>query len=447
VRRYRYSKWRWRVLVRALDLVGAALVWLWRRIRPVERVRSPKRILIVQLDHLGDAVLSSPLFPRLREAYREARIDVLASPTGAAVFQSDPNVDRVIVARRTWFERRRAGWALGSAVWDLGREARRERYDLGIDVRGDVLSVIVLALAGIPQRVGWSMGGGGFLLTDIAKWVPGRHEVQSRLALIEQLGLDPGGPAQVLAYPTDGDRAAVAAQLAVRWGGIEGSRRRRSRETVRVAEVREGTGRGTQARYAGPVEAEKGHASWIDPEQLHAGRFGDLAPLLAVHLGAGTVAKRWPISAWRELMKRFLSEGWRVVVVGGPDDLELATDLPRDRDLLDLTGKLAVTQTAALLERADLFIGADSAPAHLAACARTPSVVLFSGTNEARQWRPWSRRSLVLRERVRCRPCHRKTCPLAGHPCMSGIAPLRVHQVAKRWWARLHGSESPHAPI
>ena len=32
-------------------------------------------------------------------------------------------------------------------------------YDLGIDVRGDVLSVLVLALAGIPRRVGWAMVG------------------------------------------------------------------------------------------------------------------------------------------------------------------------------------------------------------------------------------------------------------------------------------------------
>ncbi len=91
---------------------------------------------------------------------------------------------------------------------------------------------------------------------------------------------------------------------------------------------------------------------------------------------------------------------------------------PHDR-LRDWTGTMTVAQTTAFLERADLFIGADSGPAHLAASAGTLSVILFSGTNQPRQWRPWSRHSLVLRHRVPCHPCHQKVCPLAGHPCMA----------------------------
>ena len=95
------------------------------------------------------------------------------------------------MAERTWFERRPDRWGLVTAVWRLGRSLREYRYDLGIDVRGDVLSVLVLALAGVRRRVGWSMGGGAFLLTDVAAWIPGRHEVRSRLALLERLGITP----------------------------------------------------------------------------------------------------------------------------------------------------------------------------------------------------------------------------------------------------------------
>src|SRR5262249_33993890 len=116
-------------------------------------------------------------------------------------------------------------------------------------------------------------------------------------------------------------------------------------------------------------------------------------------------------------------------------------------NLQDWTGRMTVTQTAALLERADLFIGADSGPSHLAASAGILSVILFSGTNWVRQWRPWSRRSLVLRNPVECGPCHQKVCPVVGHPCMSGLAPERFYRVTRRWWARVHGQESPHAPL
>jgi ADP-heptose:LPS heptosyltransferase len=184
-----------------------------------------------------------------------------------------------------------------------------------------------------------------------------------------------------------------------------------------------------------------------DFEWLHAGRFGAPAPLLAAHLGAGTPAKRWPGSHWKTLIGRFLDDGWRVVVIGGPEDAEAATVLEPHPRLRDWTGALTVPETTAFLERADLFLGADSGPSHLAACAGTPSVVLFSGTNHPAQWRPWSRRSLVLKFDVACRPCHHKVCPLADHPCMTGLDPERVYRAAGRWWARLHQTESPHAPL
>lgn len=479
VRLYRYSKLRWRVLVHALDAVGAVVMAIARRFRPAAVVSQPRSILLVQLDHLGDAVLTSPMLPRLRAAYPEARIDVLASPSNRAVFEADPHVDRVLVAEKNWFARGPAGRALGSAVWRLGRSLRAERYDLGIDVRGDVLTVLVLALAGVRRRVGWAMGGGGFLLTDVAEWRPGRHEVRSRMALLDCLGLPEVGPPRVAVGVGDSDRARVATMLRDAWPNRDRPRGRAAARATREgparseigeqrseirdqrAVSREGAqGISTVHWRAEPhgsriADLESPFVAWsrrrddaaVDADTLHAGRFGESAPILAVHLGAGTQAKRWPARHWRALVGRFLRDGWRVIVVGGPDDAGLASALPEHAALRDWTGRLAVTETAALLERADLFIGADSGPAHLAACAGVPSVVLFSGTNRVGQWRPWSRRSLVLRRRVRCRPCHHKVCPLADHPCLAGLSPERVHRAARAWWARLHGEEAPHAPI
>ncbi len=111
------------------------------------------------------------------------------------------------------------------------------------------------------------------------------------------------------------------------------------------------------------------------------------------------------------------------MVVGGQEDLPLSTVLePHDR-LRDWTGSLTVTQTTALLERADLFIGADSGPAHLAASAGTLSVILFSGTNQPRQWRPWSRHSLILRHRVPLPPVPPEGLPAGRPPLHVGPEP------------------------
>jgi ADP-heptose:LPS heptosyltransferase len=437
VRKYRYSKWRWRILVHLLDAVGTVLAALWRVARPVKPLEAPGKILVVQLDHLGDAVLSSPIFPRLRAAFPSARIEVLASASNRAFFEADPLIDAVHLARRNWFERRPGGWALVSAVWRLGRMLRASRFDLGIDVRGDVLSVLVMVLAGIPRRVGWSMGGGGFLLTDVAAWHPSRHEVDARLALLEAIGVRDDGPVRVTAAIRDHDRGAVAALLRDAW-----PRHQHARPLLPLERrVLAGPGRRGMPRFRSTRPNSAPH----DGEWLHAGRFGDEAPLLAVHLGAGTAAKRWPLAHWRALVARFLDDGWRVIVVGGPEDAEAGLSLPPHESLRDWTGLLEVTETAALLERAELFIGSDSGPAHLASCVGTPSVVLFSGTNRPAQWRPWSRRTLVMRRRVPCQPCHHKVCPLADHPCLSGLDPERVYRAARRWWLRNTYARPAHA--
>jgi hypothetical protein len=292
------------------------------------------------------------------------------------------------------------------------------------------------------------MGGGAFLLTDVAEWVPGRHEVKSRLALVDALTLPEDGPPRVSVHVTDADRVEIARRLHEAWPDRVGWARATA-VAPRVRSENQGRSRSVSTRMAAarvkPIVANP--SAWDEPDRLHAGRFGAPAPLLAVHLGAGTAAKRWPVTHWKVLVGRFLADGWRVAVVGGVEDVETAAKLTPHHGMRDWTGWLSVSETTALLERADLFIGADSGPSHLAASAGIPSVILFSGTNRVAQWRPWSRRALVLKAVVPCRPCHEKVCPLADHPCMTGIPPDRVYRAANRWWARLHRRESPHAPL
>jgi ADP-heptose:LPS heptosyltransferase len=237
---------------------------------------------------------------------------------------------------------------------------------------------------------------------------------------------------------TDRDRARVARLLRRSWPRHVPHRRPRPQPALRLASGESEPGMPLSETRSSPQE-ESG--------TLQLGYPGIEPPLLVVHLGAGTQAKRWPMAHWNTLIGRFLDDGWRIGIVGGAEDAQRAASLASHPNLRDWTGQLAVTETAALLERAELFIGADSGPAHLAACARTTSVVLFSGTNLVSQWRPWSRRSVVLRHRVDCHPCHRKLCPLAGHPCLSGITPDRVHRLASRWWSRMNQAEAPHVPL
>jgi ADP-heptose:LPS heptosyltransferase len=363
--RYRYVRWRWRALFALVDAVGWAIVRMLRarQSRKATRTRltTYQRILLVQLDHMGDAILSLGLVKGLRTAFPAARIDILASSANAELFAACPDVDRVQIARVNRLARGpRLGWPLATLYW--GWRLRRQRYDLAIDPRGEFPSAVMLWFTGAPVRLGWDCGGGGFLLTHRAAYIPRRHEVLSRQALLDCLGIEP--PAGQPAWPPALERPSL--------------------------------------------------------------RTG----LIVLHPGAGTQAKRWPAEHWRELLGRLILEhNPQIALIGTEEERPLIDEILEHcvwPGVVNLCGQLSIQELTKLLASARLLIGSDSGPAHLAAAVETPVVVLFSGTNHAGQWRPWGEQVIVLRHETPCSPCHRQRCPLADHPCLTGLHPESV---------------------
>ncbi|MBN2295510.1 MAG: glycosyltransferase family 9 protein [Pirellulales bacterium] len=397
--RYRYVRLRWRIMFTLIDTLGAMLFASARLLRrsfasaASEINYDPLRILLIQLDHMGDAIITTVMLPLLRRRYPQASIEVLCGPWNRELFESIGHVDRVHVSRLNRFLRgdsrsffTRFAWA--GAVFAQGLRLRRCKFDLGIDVRGEFPHALMLWLAGVRRRLGWTCGGGGFMLTDTAPFVPDRPEVDSRLALLEQLGIK----------PADGSEA--------------------------------------RPRYNPTSSSERSVASMLDELGLH-----EQTTRVALHVSAGTTAKRWPVEHWRtllDMLKLSVPENiqLQVVLIGGSADRQISRHIIGDRDLdgvVDLTGRLNVVELAALLQRVDLLIGGDSGPAHLAAAVGTPVVALFSGTNNHRQWQPCGPDVVVLRHPVDCSPCHRHQCPLAGHPCMHKLEPASVARAAGQY--------------
>jgi ADP-heptose:LPS heptosyltransferase len=132
-------------------------------------------------------------------------------------------------------------------------------------------------------------------------------------------------------------------------------------------------------------------------------------------VGAGNAIKRWMPDrfAWvgRELARR---SRLPVAVLSGPGEEALGEPLVRalpKAACLDLRGRLGLFELGAILKRARFFLGNDGGAGHIAAAVGTPSVIVFSGTNEASEWMPVGSRVRVLERRVPCKPCASTTCP------------------------------------
>ena len=165
--RYRFVRRSRSLMMAMVDAVGWAVLRLFRRDQRDVTLPTPqrvKRILLIQLDHFGDAVLTTSLLPGLRRRFPEAAVDVLAAPWNWEVFAASRFVARIHISLRNRFHRGAPWlWPLGLMYWSW--KLRGARYDLAIDARGDVLNAVLMRAAGIPIRLGWDCTGGGFLLT------------------------------------------------------------------------------------------------------------------------------------------------------------------------------------------------------------------------------------------------------------------------------------------
>jgi heptosyltransferase III len=174
-------------------------------------------------------------------------------------------------------------------------------------------------------------------------------------------------------------------------------------------------------------------ANWdlVLTSEEHNSAMTALAPLAGYPLivcGPGTKmpAKDWGQDNWQALLARISARypGHALVLVGAADEFAVADHAARHwtGPKVNLCGNLAPRQTAALLDRAKLFLGPDSGPMHLAESQGVPCVIPFSAATPAGIWFPQGDRHQVVYHRTSCSGCYLEKCTVPGHPCLKSIS-------------------------
>jgi HAD superfamily hydrolase (TIGR01662 family) len=142
---------------------------------------------------------------------------------------------------------------------------------------------------------------------------------------------------------------------------------------------------------------------------------------VVVHPGASVEARSCPPELMRRIVDAVTAAGHRVVVTGGPGEERLAASVG------DYAGPLSMRELAELLSGASCLVVGNTGPAHLAAAVGTPVVSLYAPTVPFGQWAPYRVPHVRLGDAAAgCRDTRATRCPIAGHPCLSGIDPAEV---------------------
>lgn len=103
-------------------------------------------------------------------------------------------------------------------------------------------------------------------------------------------------------------------------------------------------------------------------------------PWIAIGIGAAHQDRDWPDLKWRQLIAELLrcSSG-TLFIIGGPAGAARAQQFIADENCARVVNacELRLSETAALLHHAALFVGTDSGPMNIAAAVGTPAFALF----------------------------------------------------------------------
>ena len=341
------------------------------------------RILIVKISALGDVVHSLPVLAYIKKLHPEAEIDWLVEEGLAPLLEGHPLLHRV---HRLGFKRwRRQGFiVLLRGLLEMARTLRRQPYDVVLDLQGNCKSGLFTLLSKARLRY-------GFARHVVREW-PNLLATNRKVVLGE-------------ADHHISDRSLAVAREAFPGGG--------------------------KAPLAGPLHVDEGAAAQVD-RQLHQAGF-DGQSLLVLQYGTTWRTKLWSLDYWRELVRRLtLENGFRPVLIWGNDEERQAAELiaAASNGRAVIWPRASLQELVALLQRADLVVGGDTGPIHIAAALQRPTVSIFRVTDATRNG-PRGKEHIRLQAPMPCGPCLKKTCPQDAE-CARSIAVSQVHEAVSK---------------
>jgi ADP-heptose:LPS heptosyltransferase len=320
-----------RALLRAADFVGRLIAKPFGRSAGNALPQSFERILVIEPWNIGDVVLATPILRALRRRYPKARISILARPHGRELLEGSGLVDDVIVFDLPWTAQTNKYRFTAAKIREmraLVRTLRAGNFDLTLDSRMDIRSNFLAAMSRAPYRLGYDIGGGGWLLTHTLPSDRDKtHRIDDWFALLALL-------------PDAGVRASDE-----------------RRPTLDVTEV--------ELQTAQEKLREKGAKG---------------GPMIAYHPGGSHPGKRWPRSKFEELIRELNGSvrGTHVVFLG-PDETS-SDEWPPD----SIVFREPLRELMALVSWCDVLVCNDSGPMHVADALGVPVVAIFEIGNP--QW-------------------------------------------------------------
>jgi ADP-heptose:LPS heptosyltransferase len=350
---------RYRIQDAGFAIFDRLLRIMMRPRRPGKTAERPRRILLANAGHLGDVVISTGLFPVLKDAFPEATLGFLTGSYSRAAIEGHPLLEGTHFLDHWRASRSRSNVIVKALSYYLRaapaivRELREANYDVALDLHAWFPNFVPLLWAArIPIRIGFGRLGFGPLLTHIQTYAyDRRHEMEHQLDLLRLWGL-PDKSLQ-LARPV-------------------------------LAPV--------------PEEARRRVSALMGGRTCYR----------VLHPASSTPTRDWTIEGWATLARNLLARGVTPVITGaGRRDAALAKVISQAAPgTLNAVDQLSWQELLALLAQAEIVYSVETSVGHAAAALGRPVIAVYGGMADPAHWAPLGSR--VVSKPQPCSPCFKK---------------------------------------
>lgn len=323
-----------------------------------------KNILIVRTDRIGDVVLSLPLAGLIKKQYPDCKVSFLLRDYTKELTDGHPHIDEVLIIKE-----KNGKIPISSNINQL----KKKSFDSCIVVYPTLITALIVFLSGIKIRVGSGYRWYSFLFNrrvyEHRKYAE-KHELEFNISLLKIFGINES------VTPNN-----VKFDIKINPTTLEGIKKALSNLGVDLAKK-----------------------------------------IIIVHPGSGGSSIDLPIEKFSKIVDSLNSvEVATVIVTGSENEKKICDLISEDSNVVNLAGKLNLSELTALISCCSVFISNSTGPIHIAAALDIfiigfyPKILACSPN----RWGPYANKKLVFLPEIECKDCTREQCERLD--CMNSI--------------------------
>ncbi|MBI9072009.1 MAG: lipopolysaccharide heptosyltransferase II [Melioribacteraceae bacterium] len=261
----------------------------------------------------------------------------------------------------------------------IAKVLRKNKYDIAISPHSSLTTALLMFVSDIPARIGFARWSAQYFLTHKLTHIKNTFKIKKNLHLLS---------------PFSDEEFSIQTELFFR----EGMK--------------------------------------LKADLLLSEFDSDVKKIIAVAPGSMWFTKRWPLEFYKELVSKLSKNNYGIVFIGSKAEHQICEEVAPGKKFINLSGKLNLLESAAVINKCDLMVCNDSGAMHLANAVKTDVFVFFGPTVQRIGYSPIGKNDVVFETELECRPCGShgsKKCPLKHFNCMRSIEPEFVYnQIIKK---------------